>query len=105
MKPEKHIFVCVHERQAGDPRSSCSERGGRKVLDALRGELFEQELLGRVKATGSTCLGQCEHGVTTVTYPDAAWYRGVTADDVGEIVADHLDDGEPVARLELPLED
>jgi len=105
MKPEKHIFVCVHERPAGDPRSSCAERGGRKVLDHLRGELFEAELLGRVKATGTTCLGNCEHGVVAVTYPEAAWYKGIEAGDAEEIVSEHLDDGEPLERLALPHED
>jgi len=105
MKPEKHIFVCIHERPPGDPRSSCAERGGRKVLDSLKGELFEAELLGRVKATGTTCLGNCEHGVVAVTYPEAAWYKGVAAEDAEEIVSEHLDDGEPLERLALPDED
>jgi len=103
MKPEKHIFVCVHERPPGDPRGSCLERGGRKVLDTLKGELFEAELLGTVKASGSTCLGQCEHGVVAVTYPEGAWYKGVEASDAEEIVLDHLDEGEPLERLELDL--
>ncbi len=104
MKPEKHIFVCIHDRPPGDPRGSCAERGARKVLDTLKGELFEAELLGRVKASGATCLGNCEHGVVTVTYPEAAWYKGVSADDAEEIVSEHLDDGEPLERLAMPDE-
>ena len=43
--------------------------------------------------------------VLAVTYPEAAWYKGVTPEDAEEIVSDHLDDGEPLERLALPDED
>jgi len=101
MKPKKHIFVCVHERPAGDPRGSCRERGSRRVLDALKGGLFQHDLLGEIKATGTTCLGHCEHGVTAVVYPEGTWYRKLQVEDVDDIIEEHMLDGEPVARLLL----
>lgn len=105
MKPKKHLFVCVHERPAGDPRGSCKERGSRQVLDALKGELFNQGILGEVKATGTTCLGHCEHGVTAVVYPEGVWYRQLQVEDVDDILEEHLIDGEPVERLLLSEDD
>ena len=104
MKPKQHIFVCTHERPPGDPRGSCKERGAKAVLDALKGELFNKDLLGEVKASGATCLGNCEHGVVAVVYPDATWYRGVQIEDVDDIIEEHIQDGEPVERLLLPDE-
>lgn len=105
MKPDTHFFVCVHERPEGDPRGSCSQRGGRAVLSALRGEIFEQELNGKVKATGTTCLGYCERGVTVVCYPDRTWYGSVTAEDAVDLIDDHAQEGEPVERLRIAEDD
>lgn len=105
MKLRKHIFVCTHERTPGDPRGSCRERGARGVLDSLKGELFNQDLLEEVKATGTTCLGHCEHGVTAVVYPEGVWYRGLQTEDAVDIVEEHILDDEPVERLRLPDED
>jgi len=102
MKPKKHIFVCTHDRPPGDPRGSCKERGAKAVLDALKGELFENDLLGEVKASGASCLGQCEHGVTAVVYPDATWYAKLQVEDAVDIVEEHLQDDEPVERLLMP---
>jgi (2Fe-2S) ferredoxin len=102
MKPKKHIFVCTHDRPPGDPRGSCKERGAKAVLDALKGELFNEDLLEEAKASGSTCLGHCEHGVTAVVYPDATWYRGLTVEDAEDLVQGHFVDDEPVERLVLP---
>ncbi len=104
MKPKKHIFVCLHDRPPGDPRGSCKQRGAEGILDALKGELFNKNMLDQVRATGTSCLGNCEHGAVTVTYPEDVWYRGVQAEDVNDIVEEHLTDGEPVERLLLPDE-
>lgn len=101
MKPECHFFVCVHERDERDPRGSCSKRGGREVLSAMRAEIFEQELNGKVKATGTTCLGYCERGVTVVAYPEATWYEKVTRDDTTELIEEHALEGAPLERLQI----
>lgn len=102
MKPQKHILVCTHERAPGDPRGSCSERGGKRVLDALRGELFSEELLDTTKATATGCLGYCAQGVTAVVYPDMTWYQHVQPEDATDIIEEHILDDEPVERLLIP---
>jgi (2Fe-2S) ferredoxin len=40
-----------------------------------------------------------------VVYPDGAWYRCETREDVDEVLQSHLVDGVPVARLLLPDRD
>ena len=62
-------------------------------------KLSECGLKGRVRANQAGCLDQCEHGPNIVVYPEAVWYRGVTLDDVDEIVESHIVGGRPVERL------
>lgn len=102
-KPKKHIFVCTHERPADDWRGSCKTRGGEAVLEALRGELFNSDLMPDVKATKSGCLGGCEHGVMMVVYPDNVWYSKVGVEDIDDIVEDHLIEGDVVERLLMDM--
>jgi (2Fe-2S) ferredoxin len=46
----------------------------------------------------SSCLDQCDTGVTVLVEPDHFSYGGVTVEDVTEIV-DGLVTGQPVKRL------
>jgi (2Fe-2S) ferredoxin len=46
----------------------------------------------------SSCLDQCDTGVTVLVEPDHFFYGGVTVEDVTEIV-DGLVTGQPVKRL------
>lgn len=96
---ERHIFVCVHERDAG--KSCCSASGGLAVLDQFRAELSRRGLKDRMRANRSGCLDACACGTTVVIYPEGAWYGRVTSDDVAEIVESHLLQGIPVQRLLL----
>jgi len=61
----------------------------------------EAGLRGRIRVNSAGCLDQCSHGVAVVVYPEAVWYRGVTLDDVEEIVRTHLSGGTPVERLRM----
>jgi (2Fe-2S) ferredoxin len=102
-KPTKHIFVCTHERPAGDLRGSCKQAGGAAVLDAMRGELFNNDLMPDIKATKSGCLGGCESGVIVVVYPDNVWYSKVQVEDVVDIIEDHIMDDDVVERLLMDM--
>ena len=77
-------------------------RGGMEVYMSIREQLKEKVPDRRVRATRSGCLGPCEQGVSAVVYPDNVWYGQITADDVTEIVDQHLIGGKPVKRLLLP---
>jgi len=96
---ERHIFVCTNERPAGHPKGCCKDKGCALVRDRLKKVVAAAGLKGKVRANRAGCLGQCEHGVAFVVYPEQVWYGGVTVDDVQEIVDRHLVGGEIVTRL------
>jgi (2Fe-2S) ferredoxin len=99
---QRHVFVCVNERAADNPKGSCKLKGSSDVRDRLKAELAKRGLSKIIRANNAGCLDQCEHGVTVVVYPEQVWYGHVTVDDIAEIVDKHLIGGEPVARLLLP---
>jgi len=99
---QRHVFVCINERAADNPKGSCKWKGGVDVRDRLKAELSARGLSKVIRANNAGCLDQCEHGVTIVVYPEQVWYGNVTVDDIAEIVETHLVGGEVVTRLALP---
>ncbi len=98
MEPfQYHVFVCTQEKPEGV--KSCSAACSWDVLAALNRELEMQGAGGEVQVTTCGCLGLCDEGPVVMVYPDGVWYRGVKAPDVPEIVASHLQSGNPVSRL------
>jgi (2Fe-2S) ferredoxin len=98
---QRHVFVCINERAADNPKGCCKAKGGEAVRDELK-QLLKQRGCGKaVRANNAGCLDQCEHGVAVVVYPEQVWYGGVTVADVAEIVDSHIIGGKPVARLLL----
>jgi (2Fe-2S) ferredoxin len=98
---ERHVFVCCNQRPADDPRGCCAAKDADAVRDALKARLKQLGLNSQIRANKAGCLDQCKHGVTVVVYPEQVWYRGVTVDDVEELVQEHLVAGRPVQRLRL----
>ena len=98
----RHVFVCINERAADNPKGCCKRRGGVDVRDRLKAELSTRGLSKVIRANNAGCLDQCEHGVTVVVYPEQVWYGHVTPEDIPEIVEKHLIGGEIVTRLLLP---
>jgi (2Fe-2S) ferredoxin len=98
---DRHVFVCVNRREAGDPKGCCAEKGAEEVRDSFKRLLHERGLKSRIRANAAGCLDQCARGVTVVVYPEQVWYGGVRAEDVAEIVDQHLIGGVPVERLRL----
>ncbi|HWF90100.1 MAG TPA: (2Fe-2S) ferredoxin domain-containing protein [Pyrinomonadaceae bacterium] len=99
-----HVFVCTGK--------SCSANDSAEVKSA-----FERELKGRglqygkvskgcspngtVVLTECASVGFCAVGAAVLVYPDGVWYAQVRADDVSEIVEEHILNGRPVERLAL----
>jgi (2Fe-2S) ferredoxin len=99
---QRHVFVCINERRADDPKGCCKAKGGIEVRDKLKAELAARGLAKRIRANNAGCLDQCAAGVTVVVYPEQVWYGHVTVDDIPEIVEKHLIGGQVVERLMLP---
>ena len=98
----RHVFVCINERAADNPKGSCIRKGGVDVRDRLKAELSARGLSKMIRANNAGCLDQCEHGVAVVVYPEQVWYGHVTPEDIPEIVEQHLIGGQVVTRLLLP---
>ena len=98
---QRHLFVCINEREAGDPRGCCSSRGGAEVASAFKKKLYDRGLKRIVRPNKAMCLDQCARGVVVVIYPEGVWYGGVTVDDVDEIIDEHVLGGRIVERLRV----
>ena len=96
-----HVFVCINQRPAGHPKGCCASKGSRDILQRFQEELERRQLFGSMMVNGSTCLGPCDAGPTVVIYPEGTWYGQVKADDIKDIIEQHLIGGKPVERLLL----
>src|SRR2546423_14952072 len=99
-----HVFVCTGK--------SCSARDSAEVKEAFERELKERGILfgkeakgknpkGSIIVTECASVGFCAIGAAVMIYPDGVWYAQVRAEDVAEIVEQHLLNGRVVDRLAL----
>ncbi len=98
---ERHVFVCVNQRDPDNPKGCCAARDAVEIRARLKRMAFEAGLRGRIRINSAGCLDQCATGVTIVVYPEAIWYGHVTVDDVDELFREHVLGGRPVERLRL----
>jgi (2Fe-2S) ferredoxin len=97
---DKHIFICINQRSAESPKGCCGDEGT-AVRVAFVQELAKRGLINKVRANKSGCLDTCSLGPSVVIYPAGIWYKGVTPEDVPEIVeASIIGDG-VVNRLQM----
>jgi (2Fe-2S) ferredoxin len=79
----------------------CHTKAGVEVLAKFTEEIADREIGGEVFVSNTGCFGICEKGPVVVVYPDNVWYGAVTADDVDEILDQHIEGGKAVERLML----
>ena len=102
MRYNRHIFVCVNQREEGHHRGCCYSKGGEQVRALFKEGIKKRGLKAECRANAAGCLDACEFGVTVVVYPEGVWYGGVTEEDVEEILQSHIVEGKPVTRLRIP---
>ena len=101
---ERQVFVCTGK--------SCTAAGSADVKAAFETQLeakglrFGKEAKGRnpkgpIVLTDCGSVGFCSLGTAVLVYPDGTWYGQVTAEDVPEIIEEHLEKGVIVKRLLL----
>jgi (2Fe-2S) ferredoxin len=101
---KRHVFVCNGK--------SCVAVGSPEVKDAFTEELEKRGLrqgkaskgrnpMGEVVLTDCGSVGFCSVGPCVLVYPDGVWYAQVGAEDVQEIIEEHLQKGNVVERLAL----
>ncbi len=99
-----HVFVCNGK--------SCSTVGSADVKTPFESELesrnlrFGKEAKGRnpngtILLTDCGSGGFCSIGPAVLVYPEGIWYAQISAEDVPEIIQEHLEEGNVVQRLAL----
>ena len=96
---KRHVFVCLNERPADDPRGCCKQRGSEGIFKLLKDGAAKAGLQGEVRINRAGCLDHCEYGPTVVVYPEATWYHVPTAEDAAEILREHVIGGKVVEHL------
>ena len=86
-----HVLIC-----AG---TGCTSSGSIAVCDALEKELEAKGLTEEIKIVKTGCFGLCALGPVMIIYPEGTFYSRVTAEDIPEIVEEHLLKGRLVERL------
>ena len=86
-----HVLVCTG--------TGCVSSGSNSVKDNLLVKLEEFGLQDEIKVVETGCHGFCEQGPIVIVYPEGVFYRRIQADDIHEIVEEHLLKGRIVHRL------
>ena len=99
MQRNRYLFVCINRRAEDNPKGSCAARDSEEVYKALKEQVAVRGLAKlEARVCTSSCLDQCESGVTILIEPDHFFYGHVTVADVPEIV-DGLVNNRRVQRL------
>jgi len=86
-----HILVCGG--------TGCRASGSESVHQAVVREIAVKGLSDEVAVVETGCNGFCAAGPIMVIYPEGTFYQYVKADDVKDIVEEHIIKGRPVQRL------
>lgn len=102
-RPQVQILVCLNERPPDAPKPSCAHRGSLEVYHRFKDRVKELGIRDRVMVVRTGCLKHCSQGIAVAVWPYNLWYRGVTVEDVEEILRTTvLEDGREVERLRMP---
>ncbi len=86
-----HVLVCGG--------TGCTSSGSKSIQTAFNENIEKFGLAEEVKLVQTGCFGLCAEGPVVIVYPDGTFYSRVQAEDVAEIVEEHLLKGRPVTRL------
>lgn len=88
---KKELLVC------GD--TGCRAANSMPIIDSLKQEIKNAGLEDLVSVSLTGCFGFCAQGPIVKVHPDNVFYVKIQADDVRDIVQDHLIEGKLVDRL------
>ncbi len=86
-----HVLVCGG--------TGCTSSGSGEIISTFERELAKNDLDKEVKVVRTGCFGLCALGPVVIVYPEGSFYSRVKAEDVPEIVEEHLLKGRIVSRL------
>ena len=79
--------------------TGCHATGSIALKETLEKELDAKGLQGKVAVVETGCNGFCAMGPILVVQPDGVFYQKIKAEDVPELVEEHLVNGQQVKRL------
>ncbi len=79
--------------------TGCTSSGCQKVMSEFKTQLAAKGLEKEVNVIQTGCFGLCALGPVVIVYPEGSFYSMVQAEDVEEIVSEHLLKGRIVTRL------
>ena len=104
LQRKRYLFVCINRRADDNPKGCCALKDSEEVYRALKEEIAVRGLAKlEARVCTSSCLDQCETGVTVLVEPDHFFYGRVTVADVPEVV-EGLITGQAVKRLVIAPE-
>jgi NADH-quinone oxidoreductase subunit F len=86
-----HLLICGG--------TGCHASGATKVKSALIDEIAKRGLAEEVKVVETGCNGFCAQGPIMVAYPEGVIYMMLKAEDIPELVEEHLVKGRVLQRL------
>ena len=105
LQRKRYLFVCINRRADDNPKGCCASKDSEEVYKALKEEVAARGLAKlEARVCTSSCLDQCETGVTVLVEPDHFFYGRVTVTDVPEIV-EGIVNNRRVGRLVLTTDD
>ncbi len=90
---KKHVFICTQGPYCGFDGDT------EAIFERMKRLVGAYGLNETVRINRAGCLNQCGHGPMMVVYPESTWYAHVQAEDVDEIVSEHLVGDQVVTRL------
>jgi len=88
---KEKVLVCMG--------GGCLASGSQKIKERFESAIQGTKLDKSVTIVGTGCLGPCAHGPVVVMERDKVFYQNVTADDVDEIVEQHIKNNKIIERL------
>ncbi|MCI9388177.1 MAG: NADH-quinone oxidoreductase subunit NuoF [Lachnospiraceae bacterium] len=85
-----HVLVCGG--------TGCTSSGSKQIISKLNEEIEKNNIAKDVKVVQTGCHGLCALGPIMIVYPEGTFYSMISADDIPEIVSEHLANGRVVTR-------
>ena len=86
-----HVLVCGG--------TGCKASHSEAIYHALTQEVKAKGLEKEIKVVETGCNGFCAAGPIMVIYPGGIFYQRIKAEDVPEIITEHMINGKPLERL------
>lgn len=79
--------------------TGCTSNHSKDIIAEFKKQIAERKLENDVQIVTTGCFGLCAVGPIVIVYPEGAYYSGVKASDVTEIMDEHIIKGRIVTRL------